>query len=246
MTDPIKGLVYRIAANAGRMNEGVEKTVRMGDRGELMVMSTMGGLHMAGQEGTYFSAQNATIGTGIAAGGVTQTAWVATTPSLTLFNNNEVGGKSIIMDSIELINTVAGASLTDYQFAVFLDSIDRYSSGGTALAIKGHNMELAGTSNALVYFGAITAVAASANVRKIGRGYFHTAIPVINDQYVIRFGGNMGENMANLAATTASIIVMPCGPAVIGPQQSLLVYLWGTAMATTSPAFEVVCGFMER
>lgn len=246
--ETMRGVVGRNIGVPGVSNDGTWKDARMDKRGELMVLPLVHGLHGAGFEGSYFVARTATIGTGVDAGGVTQTLWVATTPSLYIGNGNSTGGKSISLDYIKMTASVAGASLTDYQYAVMVDDIVRWTSGGTQLTnVKNSNMGCSDSSGATIYFGAITAPAAGANVRQLARGFFHTAIPVILDQYILRFGGaNSGESMATLAGTAASITCLPVGPVVIGPGHSFLLYLWGTAMATTSPAFEVEIGYIER
>lgn len=244
----ITGLVGRLLSTPGLGNEGVEKYMRLDKRGDVIVVPVLSGFQGAAMEGSYYVARTATIGTGIAAGAVGQTAWVATTPSLYIHNGESAGGKYMSLDFIKLTASVAGASLTDYQYACFVDGGARWTSGGTQLTnVKNANMDVAAASSATVYFGAITAPAATADVRQLARGYFHTAIPVILDQYILKFGGVSADmSMATLAGTAASITSLPCAPAVIGPGDSFLMYLWGTAMATTSPAFEVEVGWVER
>jgi hypothetical protein len=72
------------------------------------------------------------------------------------------------------------------------------------------------------------------------------AIPVANDQYIIAFGESMvGAGNDVLGGTGIVKNVVPCAPAIIGPNQSLLVYTWGASMSN-SPETEVEIGWWER
>jgi hypothetical protein len=101
----------------------------------------------AADEGCYFVTNNAQ--TGIAM--TTTVAFSATAPFLIIQNTAAAGGKKIYLDYLDLVTTAAGSAasgLTLIQAAVYLDSILRYSSGGTNLTanIASPNMALSPTS----------------------------------------------------------------------------------------------------
>lgn len=196
--------------------------------------------------GQYFRATNPTFGTGIAAGIVT--GFVATTPLMTVVNSASAGGVSIYLDYIKLMNTAAGASSTQAHMGVVLDLTNRYSSGGTALTGTPVNTGATTTPKASIQFGAVTATAASANVRLLGRDIIKTqAAPcwVVGDEVFIKC-----ENTDTPAGATngaaANIYPAPAGPIIIAPGHSFLLYQWNTANATTPPSWEVEIAWWER
>ena len=195
--------------------------------------------------GQYYRATNPTFGTGIAAGIVT--AFVATTPLL-IIQNPAASTVKVYLDYIKLMNTVAGATSTQAHMGIALDTILRYSSGGSQLTGNNVNTGVANNSQATIQFGALTAAAASANVRLLGRDIIKTqAAPcwVVGDEVFIK-----AENMDTPAGATngaaTAIYPAPCGPIIIAPGHSFLLYQWNIANATTAPSWEVEIGYWER
>ena len=108
------------------------------------------------------------------------------------------------------------------------------------------NMGISTSTSALLYVGAITAPAASANVRQVGRGLFRNAIAVANDQYILAFGAStVSASASQLASTTSIMQTFPAPPVVVNPGGSLLVYLWGASMSA-APTAEFEMGYWER
>lgn len=196
--------------------------------------------------GQYFRATNPSFGTGIAAAVVT--GFVATTPLMTIVNGASTGGVSIYLDYIKLMCTAAGASSTQAHMGVVLDLTNRYSSGGTLLTGAPVNTGASTTAQASIHFGAVTATAASANVRLLGRDIIKTqATPcwVIGDEVFIKC-----ENTDTPAGATngaaANIYPAPAGPIIIAPGHSFLLYQWNANNATTPPSWEVEIAWWER
>jgi hypothetical protein len=120
---------------------------------------------------------------------------------------------------------------------VILDTITRYSSGGSALTIVNANSDIANTTIGVAHAGAITAVAASAP-RNIGMAGLSTAIPVIGETYTIAFGHENGASHTTKGANFE--------PVVLGPSNhTLLIYLWFPGQ-TASGTCEVETSWMER
>ena len=194
--------------------------------------------------GQYFRATNPTFGTGIAAGIVT--GFVATTPLL-IIQNPATSSVKICLDYIKLMNTVAGASSTQAHMGVILDTALRYSSGGTQLTGNNVNTGSANNSQAQIYFGAVTAAAATA-ARLLGRDIIKTqAAPcwVVGDEVFIK-AENVDTPAGATNGTATAIYPAPCGPVIIAPGHSFLLYQWNIANATTAPSWEVEIGYWER
>jgi len=242
--EALRGKVYRELPS--RNLDGADAYARLGRYGDINVIPLTGTKHGLAEEGSYYVATNATISTAITLTGATCTAWVATTPTVVLVNANSTGGANIIPDYIKFHIVGAGTAEAAIHYAVLMDSTNRYTSGGTAIVPVNSNMGISMASSTLLYVGAITAPAASANVRQTGRGLFRNAIAVANDQYILAFGASdVSASASQLASTTSIIQTFPTSPVVICPGGSLLVYLWGASMSA-APTAEFEMGFWQR
>lgn len=219
--------------------EGVGTDERRTRYGEQMVWDVSGGsMNAFASEGSYFVAMTATPGTAYALSGATQTAFVATTPTLLIFNDEAAGGKSIYLDFMNIVFATAGVAGTRVEVAAVLDDIDRYASGGTALVAyeAGYTTSTIDETNAEIKAGAITAAAADA-AKYVGRGCISASIPAIGETYQIEFGKPVTGSKAD------KILRLP--PLVIPPQHSGLVYTWSPSQST-APTGEVSVGFWMR
>jgi hypothetical protein len=230
------------------VGEGQPTTIRTSKYGEQFFQDLFIKSHVFVDEETYYVAANTTIGTAITMGAVNQTAWVTTTPSMTIYNG---GNNKIYMDFLYLLVLTAGASLTSYQWAFFVDTGNRYSSGGTTITNVNSpkQRDTSGSQTlpgAVINFGAITAGAA-VKQKLVGKGVLRAAIPVVLDQYLINFGAiEQSMSQAGTGGTNVVAQTYGCPAAVIAPGCTGLFYAWGPAMATTSPACEFVMGWVER
>lgn len=204
------------------------------------------------QEGIRFVNYNPTIGTGVALTGATQTAFVATTPSFIITNNDqgaafagaggETGLKNIYLDQLWLKVVAAGTGLTSLEAAIVIDTAARYSSGGTNVSANSVGTDLRDTkgvttgSIALVYAGAITALAAVAS-RVTGRAAVDNVAPAVLDNYYLDFGEMSVSGVARA-------ISFPMHEIVVAPGQSALIYLWAAGM-TAAPTFEYGLSWIE-
>jgi len=198
------------------------------------------------EEGSIFSAINPTIGTGIAAS--IQTSFLATNGFLTLRNNAGANGVRLIPQWIRLIPTVVAASATRIEAAITIDSIVRYSSGGTNItALPCTNMDSARTSSAVLHVGALTLAAASANVRTLSRFQISSVINVAFEEYFIMFGAQGGD-AGTLGGTVARRATVSVPPIALGPNanHSMQFHMWAPGNAATPPSYEVEVCWVER
>lgn len=208
-------------------------------------------------EGSYFVANNGQ--TALATG--TGTAFSATAPYLIIENNNLVvsgGGAAavnVVPDYLRLLATAAGGAtsgLTYIAFALYLDTVLRYSSGGTQLTGNSPNTNLSPASKALIYAGTPTASAASAARAMVGEASLRpcvsgTVAAAVGDQILLDFGSIEGGMAGSITVANPAMISIPVPPVIIGPQCSALFYLWFAGATTpTAPSFVPELGYWER
>lgn len=198
------------------------------------------------EEGTYFRATNVTPGTGIAMG--IQTAFSDTANVLLLMRSSSTT-TMIVPHYIKLVCTAAGASTTQSNVVVAMDTANRYSTGGTDLTpqIVSANSGAAPASSIDLLRYSCTAVAAVAR-RVIGQSTVKVQTApawAVGDELVITF--NDAGDSAELSGATPRRFVTPMGHVALrGQNHCLLVHLWNVANATTAPSFMIDCAWWER
>lgn len=216
--------------------EGMGSDERRTRYGEQQVFAVGGGgMYPFAVEGSYSVFQTETPGTAYALSGATQTAWVATTPTVLVDNTGT--SKSFVPDFVNITFATAGVAGTRVEVAVVLDTNGpRYSSGGTVLVDAAANGSTPITSSLVVYGGAITALAAVAPTY-VGRGCVSAAIPAIGETYQLEFGNTIP------GSKTDKILRLP--PIVVPPDASLLIYTWSPSQST-APTGEISMGGWYR
>lgn len=204
-------------------------------------------------EGTYFVATNPTPLTGIATttsvvdDGNAGATSAQTRPTM-IIQNGYAGGSTnpnIYPIALKLLFTAAPTSATLWQLAMHLDTIVRYTSGGSTIVPVNPNGATGSNSRALIYFGAITAASSSAGARLVANTMINPTIPLVKDTITISFGNpNADTTLINTAAVNKNI-VMNVAPMVIAPGQSLVIELFGTSNAG-APSYEFQLEYIER
>lgn len=238
------GVVNRSLPGASTDNQ--QATVRLSRFNETVVQAALGAkLTPLADEGSYFTATNATLGTALT-GTAAPTAFSATVALMSLYNSAATGGKSIYLDWLLLSPKAAGTNGTNFSFAMSGDRINRYSSGGTAITPVNPNMSSDATSLATLHVGAITAAAAGTSVRRLAHGILRTVIKVIGDQYLFTFGGSQPALAGiPLEGTTQAALHVPCPPVVLGPGHSWLFHEIAAAQSVAA-TWEFSMGWWER
>jgi hypothetical protein len=215
---------------------------------ELLVQPVVGSkLTTLADEGSYFVATNATLGTGIS-GTTAPTAFSATVALLSLYNSvtaGAAGAKNIYLDFIELQVRSVGTSGTSFQYAINIDTGNRYSSGGTAITPVNANILSSASSIATLNFGALTATAAN-NVRRVKHGQIRSVLKVSGDVYLWTFGQPVAPTAGMvLEGTAQAAIPVHCPPVVLGPNSTLLLHEIAPSQAAAA-SYEFSMGWWER
>lgn len=252
----VQGLVSRLLPQGFTDDRDDMKPIRLWRYGEQCVQPMIRKTHALVDEGGYFIANNAQ--TGIASPVGTSFAATAAMMIITNTDTERNSGKRIYLDYLALVTTAAGSFASagvNLQAVVTIDTGTRYSSGGTNLTanIINPNMDApARTSVANVYFGALTATAATSSARTVcGLRILRpvvsaTVADVVGELKLLNFGGVEAAMNGSITVAVANQIPHPMPAIVIGPQQTALVHfiMNGTTPAAASYAPEI--GWFER
>lgn len=173
--------------------------------------------------------------------------------SLSLRNNEVAGGKSYVIDYIRARCTAAGSTTSSVEARAEVDTINRYTSGGTALVVyKANPSTSASASLATAFSGDITAPAASVNRQHIGSCLVKKAAGpclVVDETFLFTFG-TIGQQLPYVAAgpvaTTMIAASYPFSSACVPAGGTFLFQLALIANATTPAGFEFEIGWAEK
>lgn len=173
--------------------------------------------------------------------------------SLSLKNGEAAGGKTYVIDYIRARVTAAGSTTSSVEARAEVDTINRYTSGGTALVVYKANPTASGPSSlATVFSGDITAPAAGSNRQHVGQCLVKQAAApclVVNETFLFTFGA-IGQQLtyvgAGPVATTAITATYPFNAAAVPPGGTFLFQLALVANATTPAGFDLEIGWAER
>ncbi len=244
-TDNIQGLATRTTL-PNRTTEGQYSLVATDGRGAMLTSDRWPGrknYSLPDCAARYFATTN---GTPIITQ-ASQTAFVATTPFMVITNNaTEAQGTHLYLDTLELTTTTHGAGATDLWMAIKVDGqgVSRYTSGGSTLTSAVTTNHVTATSNAVIKFGAITAPAASANVKNMGYHQVRQGLGAAGDKYILDFGGAPENTGVGQVSTTVGRFRVPCEGVVLAPQSACLLYNFASGH-TTAYTFEVNFSYWE-
>lgn len=214
--------------------------------------------HALADEGSFFVATNATVGTAIALttsviddAAIASATHAQNVPYIYMQNRGAIGdpnSKSIYLRYIKLFSRVgdqAWTSATQALFSVRSDPTgDRRTTSGTALSIFNANTNSGQTSAASWTAGGNVTSLPGASSRIHTHGLIQSSIPLAGSTWVFTFGDTaMPQNFGY--ASVINCLTMPCPPVVIGPGWSMQFDLWATALGA-APTFELEVGYAER
>ena len=205
------------------------------------------GRSAAADEGSYFFACNAVVATTIAGHVAPAIADNDDTPLKALLHVYNGGSRNITLDYVKLALTVVNASSTSTNFVAFVDNegATTRTGGGTAIVPVSTRSDAPFTTNATVYFGAVTTVATTA--KKVGQWTVRPVIAVAEDQYVFSFG-DMVVNPSAVAVTGTNVasVAVSCAPVVVAPGGNFHLCEANPSGATTAATYEFEFGYIER
>ena len=206
----------------------------------------------ASDGGSYFYAQTPTPGTGII-GTASVQALVETTPTVVLYNAGPFSVYPMLFRSHITVIAADATPLTS-AWTITMDVGNRYTSGGTVLAIDNisGNTPYGTKSGAFVAVGAIIATAKTPSRRIIGQVTSKdTVLEVVHDTMTWSWGDTLTSyaesvisNAATPAPTYANYSFAPC---VIGPNCSMVIVNWGTSGTnSTASTREYYLSWVEK
>lgn len=218
--------------------QGPGMPVRLGSRGEQLGMNLWNGMEGLAMEGSLWGAATATPGTGITltvATGVT----FSDTQALICMNNTDTAvasggtGKSIYLYLVKIICTTLPTGGAAHHIAHRIDTQTRGTAGtqlgATGTAPKPLNTNVGGNSVAQVFaLGAsAVSVAASSQVRNVGRNIIRAGQWLAGDDVSIVYGGReMAAGGVGIGTNAVSAITVFAPQVVIGPGHSYVLNEW--------------------
>jgi len=197
-------------------------------------------------EGTYYTATNATPGTAVSYS--ITAAFADTAAMITMRNGDGTGGKRLYLDYIRIIQgATVPASSTAGQFACKLD-VSLRATAGTTSTPQNPNLDVSQSASIMDFRFTPTVTAASGAARLVSRGVMRSVLPVINDEWVFAFGTVEKSAGILLGGTVAQRMIIPCPPVILGPgnNHTFLLHVWFPGNATTAGNFEYEAGWWER
>jgi hypothetical protein len=176
------------------------------------------------------------------------TAFVATTPTMTIFNGNTVASNKFLYPlRFKAQVTAAGTNGTNWLGQWLIDTGNRYTSGGTTITPVNANLGVANASTAaVVKFGAITAPAANAS-RIVHSAGYRTVLKVIGDIVDFRFGETAPVTTGMPMEGTLQLNQVVAMPALaIPPQCSLLWYEYAASQSVAASFDYLQLEYVER
>lgn len=194
-------------------------------------------------EGSYWTATNATFGTDLTAHAAPAISDAETKPIIHLFNG---GSNDVYLDYIDMLTTIANASATAVGFAIFLDNKGATSRTGAGTQITPLNVRSNSTTatGVTMYAGAVTAVGSSP--KKVMQRVIKEFIGVALDRYSFSFGDGLMSTPTTSYTAGATAIVTYGPPIVLAPGGNLCFVQISPSGASTAATFQFELGYWER
>jgi len=188
--------------------------------------------------GNYFRGANATPGTEITTH-ANQTAYDQNLP-IAVFRNTS-SSRIMVPDFLAVKAETVLGSATRLLYTVSGSLTDDVSVSGTVLTAKNARLGDTNTAQGALHFG----VPELTDVTKVilANGMFSDVVPVIDSNFVLRFGSPFEGSYISGAATAAHA-VRDAGAVALMPGATLGIYLYGDS-GSASPTYEVFGGWYE-
>jgi hypothetical protein len=213
---------------------------RTGPYDEAYVLPVGLGRQTLAEEGSYFTALNATTATELTGHAAPAIADEGTKSLLYVYNG---GTKYITIDQVHLRVETVNASATDVYFSVVTTAAEvSRDSGGTAITPVNARTDQPNSTGATIYFGAVVNTPSAPKLHS--RTLVRQTIGVTEDRYYFQFGGNMVSTPAYVATISDVFRTLP--PLVIAPGGEMLFCEVNPSGAATAATYEFMLGYWER
>lgn len=205
------------------------------------------------QRGNYYTARNATPGTGIALAAQIQA--FSATNGFFVFNNTSPT-LTVYLDYLKLILTAATTAVVSVDFLFVNDTVTRNPTtvaNGTALAPTSNSGASKASALAIQAFnaaGAMTIPAAGAAAFTASRVHVSTGLHVVGDEIRVQFGEVASPGTGGLTGSTRTSASAPgafvsgSAPVIIPPLGWLVCHRWSLTEAA-APTYEYEIGWNE-
>lgn len=194
---------------------------------EQVSSNVFNGTQQGGVEGSYYTfANEGTRNTGVTLTAATGASYSATQAILVIYNSNPAGGPCFILDFFQIAYDAVNTAGVGGYFYFAMDAGNRYASGGTT-GMTGFNSYGQTPSGITVSTGAITATAATAAARDLGKLVYINGVGAATPTILLttKFGcQEMPTGSQAIPATTAQNVTYFCpAPVVVTPGNSFVI-----------------------
>lgn len=224
---------------------GVVTPSRTGSYAEAYVLPVSIGRVQLADEGSYYVAQNATVGTQLT-GHVAPAIADTNTKSIIHFYNG--GTLDVYLDYIVLTTVVANASATAVDFTAYTDSKGAtcLTSGGTAISTIYNTRSNSTNSTGITLTAGACVTAPTSNVKRVLQRTVKPYIGVALDSYSFVFGNGAWAPTGFALITAVTHTLTSCAPVVVAPGGNFCFCQIGPSGASTAMTFEFEMGYWER
>ncbi len=234
----------------GKSPANTRGSIRVDQFGNVVTQSIGEHRHTLADQGTYYVAHNttndaATTILGHAAPKLADADATLTKPLIHL-RMSPTSALRAYLDFIEIEVVTAPTGGTADNWACQLDTgTTRVTTAGTALTLVNGNMQSGNTPDLVPQAGAIVAGAEGTSCRVLGFGTSRSAIAIIGDRYLWRFGDEPSSG-DNIVATAASRHLFNMPPVILGATDQLLLAVYDSSDAQSVAAvYKVRMGWWE-
>ena len=196
-------------------------------------------------EGSYYVAQNATVGTQLT-GHVAPAIADTNTKSIIHFFNT--GTLDVYLDYLVITTVVANASASAVDFLAWTDAkgATGLTSGGTAITTIANTRSNSTNASAITLTAGACVTAPLTNIHRVLQRTIKPYIGIALDSYSFVFGNGAFSPTGYALITAVTHTLTSCAPVVVGPGGNFYFVQTGPSGATTAMTFELEMGFWER
>lgn len=218
---------------------------RTGSYSEAYALPLSSGRHLLADEGSYYVAQNATVGTQLT-GHVAPAIADTNTKSIIHFYNS--GTLDITLDYLVLTTVIANASATAVDFLAWTDNkgATGLTSGGTAITSIANTRSNSTNTPSMTLTAGACITAPVTNIHRVLQRVVKPYIGVALDSYSFVFGNGAFGVTGYALITAITHTLTSCAPVIIGPGGNFYFVQTGPSGAATAMTFEFEMGFWER